>query len=207
MKDDLEHMIVIGCSAGGPETVKYLVPKLDLRKSGMLIVPHILNSEILHELRNKKLKCYRLDEGILFKRGEIYVATEDNLRSSSDSSIVKTKSGTISFKEFSVSRSLLDISNIYKERTIAIILSGSGTDGNYGVRNVSSNRGKVFVQVEKITCYRADSEEPWGFVQDPKKGYPLHYFGGMPKSALSTGVVDFSGNLNQLALELNRTIA
>jgi hypothetical protein len=66
-------------------------------------------------------------------------------------------------------------------RGIAVILSGSGTDGVLGIRQVKAAGGIVLVQ-------------------DPESAR----FDGMPRSAIATGLADFTGSPEELAEELTR---
>jgi two-component system CheB/CheR fusion protein len=60
------------------------------------------------------------------------------------------------------------LANARQERAVAIVLSGTGTDGTMGVKEVKVQGGMVMVQ-------KPESAE----------------YDGMPRSALSTGVADF----------------
>jgi two-component system chemotaxis response regulator CheB len=63
----------------------------------------------------------------------------------------------------------------YKERAIAVVLSGTGSDGSMGVKAIKKMGGTVIVQDEK-------SSE----------------FFGMPGAALQTGSVDFILPLDEI---------
>ena len=56
----------------------------------------------------------------------------------------------------------------FKERAIAVVLSGTGSDGSMGVRAIKKMGGTVIVQDEKTS-----------------------EFFGMPGAAMQTGCVDF----------------
>ena len=66
-----------------------------------------------------------------------------------------------------------------KERAVAVVLSGTGSDGTSGVKAVKEHEGLVFVQ-------------------DPASAK----FDGMPKSAINTGLVDFVLTPQGIAAEL-----
>ena len=67
----------------------------------------------------------------------------------------------------------------YKERVIAVVLSGTGSDGSMGVKAVKKMGGTVIVQDEQ-------SAE----------------FYGMPGAAMQTGCVDFVLPLDEIASAL-----
>jgi len=70
----------------------------------------------------------------------------------------------------------------YRERAIAVVLSGSGTDGAMGVKAIKKMGGTVIVQ------------------QAPE-------FTGMPGAAQDTGMADFVLPLADIAPALERLVA
>ncbi len=71
----------------------------------------------------------------------------------------------------------------YRERAIAVVLTGTGSDGNMGVRAVKKMGGTVIVQDEKTS-----------------------QFFGMPGAAIQTGDVDFVLPLDDIATALVRLV-
>jgi two-component system, chemotaxis family, protein-glutamate methylesterase/glutaminase len=72
----------------------------------------------------------------------------------------------------------------YKERAIAVVLSGSGRDGAMGVRAIKKMGGTVIVQDEKTS-----------------------QFFGMPGAAQQTGLVDFVLPLSEIAPALRTLVS
>ena len=72
----------------------------------------------------------------------------------------------------------------FKERAIAVVLSGSGSDGAMGVKAIKKMGGTVIVQ-------------------DAKQAE----FAGMPEAAQATGVVDFVLALDEIAPALEKLCA
>lgn len=68
-----------------------------------------------------------------------------------------------------------------KEKSVAVILSGSGTDGSRGVRTIKENGGIVFVQSPETA-----------------------EFDGMPNAAISLNIADKILSPHEIANELNR---
>src|SRR5687767_10329298 len=71
----------------------------------------------------------------------------------------------------------------YKERAIAVVLSGSGRDGAMGVKAIKKMGGTVIVQDEKTS-----------------------EFFGMPEAAAKTGIVDLVLPLEEIAPALRRLV-
>jgi two-component system, chemotaxis family, protein-glutamate methylesterase/glutaminase len=72
----------------------------------------------------------------------------------------------------------------YKERAIAVVLSGSGRDGAMGVKAIKKMGGTVIVQDEKTS-----------------------EFFGMPDAAQQTGIADFILPLAEIAPALRTLLA
>src|SRR5688572_30868558 len=66
------------------------------------------------------------------------------------------------------------------ERVVGIILSGSGSDGTRGIKNIKNNGGLTFAQDATAR------------------------FASMPQSAIATGAIDFILSPKEIALELAR---
>jgi two-component system chemotaxis response regulator CheB len=71
----------------------------------------------------------------------------------------------------------------YKDRVIAVVLSGSGKDGSLGVKAVKKMGGMVIIEDER-------SAE----------------FAGMPAAAMQTGCVDFTLPLDEIAPALLKLV-
>jgi two-component system chemotaxis response regulator CheB len=67
----------------------------------------------------------------------------------------------------------------YKERAIAVVLTGTGSDGNIGVEAIKKMGGTVIAQEEETA-----------------------EFSGMPHAAIETGSVDFILLLEEIPLAL-----
>ena len=72
----------------------------------------------------------------------------------------------------------------YKDRSIAVVLSGTGSDGTMGVRAIKKMGGTVIAQDEKTA-----------------------EFSGMPEAAIRTGSVDFVLPLEEIPAALVTLVA
>ncbi len=72
----------------------------------------------------------------------------------------------------------------YRERAIAVVLSGSGSDGAMGVKAIKKMGGTVIVQDQKTS-----------------------EFFGMPEAAQQTGLVDFILPLEEIAPALRTLVS
>ncbi len=167
------YVVGIGSSAGGLETLEQffnamppdtglafvLVQHLDPAHKGFM--PELLQ-------RYTKMEVLQVTEGMKVEQEHVYIIPPNK-----DMSIFH---GTLHLLESSTTRGLRlpidyffkQLADDQKERGIAIILSGMGTDGTLGIKAIKENMGMVMVQDPATAKY--DS---------------------MPISAIATGVVDY----------------
>src|SRR5262245_48817421 len=76
---------------------------------------------------------------------------------------------------------LRSLAEVAQERAIAVILSGTASDGTQGVRDVNALGGFTFAQTPETARYD-----------------------GMPRAAIATGLIDVVGSPSEIAVELVR---
>lgn len=178
------YFVGIGASAGGLEALEqffaHMSPNAGL---AFVVVSHLDPTQkgMMPELlqRFTKMKVYQAEDGLKAAPNCVYVIPPNK-----DLSILH---GTLQLLEPTASRGLrLPIDFFFKhlaedqkERSIAIILSGMGSDGTLGVSAIKERLGMVMVQ--DIRSAKAD---------------------GMPRSAIGTGLVDFIAPVEHLPEKL-----
>jgi len=116
-------------------------------------------------------------EGHRLERGVVYIAAPDrHLLVNGDGSLSLTQTELVHFVRPSADLLFESVAASYRERAIAVVLTGSGSDGGMGVRAVKRMGGLVIAQD------RSSSD-----------------FFGMPGAAIGTGSVDMILPLNQIA--------
>jgi two-component system CheB/CheR fusion protein len=185
------YLIGVGASAGGLDALKQLITQIprDFPHS-LVIVQHIspdyksLMSEILG--RETSLPVLEVTDNMEVERGRIYlIPPRSNIviqGTKNDSNHRPTGNAKSVFKglRFSlvdpVPRPAMNLpidiffnslAEAVDDRGVAIILSGTGTDGSRGLRAVKDREGFVMVQ-DPVTAA----------------------FDGMPRAAIATGIVD-----------------
>jgi two-component system CheB/CheR fusion protein len=168
------HYVGIGASAGGLEAIGDLFSNMPL-KSGMafIVVQHLSPDykSLMVELLSKKTKIpvHRTEDGMEAKPDNIYmIPPKKNLTIFHGRLILKEKDVIRGSINLPIDIFLRSLAEDKAEKAIAIILSGTGSDGTRGVRAVKENGGMVMVQEESSAK-----------------------FDGMPRAAISTGVADF----------------
>ena len=166
-----ELVICLGASAGGLEPLEAFFKEVpDDLDSAYVVVQHLspdfksLMGEILG--RSTKLAIHVLKDGTALEKNNIYLIpptkelTFDGLTARLEDRPIKGAPPLI------IDHCFESLAKEFGPRAVAIILSGTGSDGSRGIQNVSDGDGLVIVQ-------------------DPLDAK----FDGMPRSAIDTQVV------------------
>ncbi len=167
-------IVGIGASAGGLEAFEAFFTAMP-PDSGMafVLVSHLdpTHASILPELIQKKtqMKVHPITNGLTIQPNRVYVIPPNK-----DLAIIN---GTLQLMDLPHPRGFnLPIDSFFKSLAqdqgadaIGIILSGTGSDGSLGVRQIKGELGMVMVQDEDSAKYA-----------------------GMPRSAIATGLVDYT---------------
>jgi two-component system chemotaxis response regulator CheB len=120
------------------------------------------------------------EEADRLRPGTVYIAPPDkHLLINSGGTISLTQSEMVHFVRPSADLLFESVAASYKDRVIAVVLTGSGSDGKMGVKAIKKMGGTVIAQDE------ATSE-----------------FFGMPGAAIQSGNVDFVLPLKEIASAL-----
>jgi two-component system, chemotaxis family, protein-glutamate methylesterase/glutaminase len=178
-------VIALAASAGGLtalSTVLSLLPT-DL-PAALVVVQHLhprhrsLMAEIL--TRRTSLPVKQAEEGDRLKPGYVFIAPPDrHLLVNPDGTLSLSQSELVHFLRPSADLLFESVAASYKDRAIAVVLTGTGGDGSMGVKAIKKMGGTVIAQDEKT------SEFP-----------------GMPSAAIHTGQVDFVLPLEEISSAL-----
>ncbi|HET9939482.1 MAG TPA: chemotaxis protein CheB [Candidatus Eisenbacteria bacterium] len=154
---DLGHLVVVGSSAGGIEALGVLVSGLTpdfpapvvlaqhLDPSRPSMLPGILE-------RRTKVPVETLTENTKLQRGHVYVVPSNRH--------VVIQDGTVGLEQDNDDRPLPSIdllfstaARVYRERLIAVILTGSGSDGADGAIEVKERGGCVVIQDPRTAAH------------------------------------------------------
>ena len=174
-------IIAIAASAGGLSAVRQLLAALpgDFPAAIVVVQPldprhRSLMAEILSRRTNLKVK--EAQDGEHLDAGTVYIAPPNrHLLVNADRTVSLTQTELVHFVRPSADLLFESVAASFKERAIAIVLSGTGGDGAMGVKAINKMGGTVLAQDEK-------SSE----------------FFGMPGAAMATGCVDFMLPLEEI---------
>ncbi|MDG6256937.1 MAG: chemotaxis protein CheB [Methanomicrobiaceae archaeon] len=175
-------IVALAASAGGLTALSEILARLPADfPAAVVVVQHLdprhrsLMSEIL--ARRTRLAVKQAEAGELLHPGTVYIAPPDyHMLVNPDRTISLTQSELVHFVRPSADLLFESVAGSYKDRSIAVVLTGTGSDGSMGVQAIKNRGGTVIVQDE------ATSE-----------------FFGMPHAAIATGSVDFSLGLDEIA--------
>ena len=175
-------IVAMAASAGGLNALSQVLGALPVDfPVGILVVQHLdprhrsLMATILG--RRTPLEVREAVHGQCVRPGTVQVAPPDHhLLVDADGVLTLTHTELVHFVRPSADLLFESSAASYRERAIAVVLSGSGSDGAMGVRAIKKMGGTVIVQD------RGSAE-----------------FSGMPTAAQQTGVADFVLPLDEIA--------
>ena len=183
-------VVALAASAGGLNALTHVLAALPPDfPAALVVVQHLdprhrsLMADIL--ARKCRLPVKEAVEGELLQAGRAYIAPPNrHLLVNPDHSLSLTQTELVHFVRPSADLMFESTAASYKERAIAVVLSGSGQDGAMGVKAIKKMGGTVIVQ-------DASSAE----------------FAGMPEAARATGLADFVLTLGEIAPALEKLCA
>jgi two-component system chemotaxis response regulator CheB len=180
--------VALAASAGGLRALTEVLAALPANiPVPLVVVQHLdprhrsLMAEILG--RRTALRVVQASGGEPLEPGTAYIAPPDHhLLVEPGGVLALTRTELVHFVRPSADLLFESAAAAYRSGAIAVVLSGSGTDGAMGVKAIKKMGGTVIVQ---------DESE----------------FAGMPDAARETGVADFVLPLNEIAPALKTLIA
>ncbi|MBD2626606.1 chemotaxis protein CheB [Trichormus variabilis] len=188
-KNNLPHfnnaafdIVAMAASAGGLRALSTVLSTLPADfTAAIAIVQHLaprhpsLMADILD--RRTALQVKQAEEGDQLTPKTVYLAPPDrHLLVNCDGTLSLSQSELVHFLRPSADVLFESVAYSYKNRAIAVVLTGTGNDGTMGVQAVKKKGGTVIAQDENTA-----------------------EFFGMPGSAIESGNVDFILPLNEIS--------
>ncbi|MHC5738783.1 chemotaxis protein CheB [Nostoc sp.] len=178
-------IVAIAASAGGLTAIVKVLSTLRAKfPAAIAIVQHLapghpsFMAEILS--RRTDITVKQAQEGDSLSPGMAYVAPPNrHLLVNGDGTLSLSQSELVHFLRPSADLLFESVAATYKDRAIAIVLTGTGSDGAMGVEAIKKMGGTVIVQDAKTA-----------------------EFSGMPSAAIETGNVDFILPLDEISSTL-----
>ena len=182
-------VVAFAASAGGLNSLSHVLQALPGGfPAAIVVVQHLdprhrsLMADILR--RRTSLQVKEAEDGDILRPGTVYTAPPNkHLLVQSDGTLTLTQTELVHFVRPSADLLFESTAASYKDRVIAVVLSGSGKDASMGVKAVKKMGGTVIVEDERTA-----------------------EFPGMPGAALQTGCVDFALPLDEIASALVKLV-
>ena len=179
-------IVGIGASAGGLEAFTKLLHKLPVNTGlALVLIQHLdpKHESILASLlsRATRMPVHEIKHKMQVRPNHVYVIPPNANMRLVDSTLVLSRRRNTPEQYMPVDYFFQSLAAVQKNKAIGVILSGTASDGTVGLRAIKSEGGVTFAQ-EQTTAR----------------------FDGMPRSAISAGVVDFVLSPEEIAAELAR---
>ena len=177
--------MAMAASAGGLTALGHVLSRLPSDFTAAIVVVQHLDPRhrsLMAEILDKRtsLEVRQAQEGDLLRPGTVYIAPPDHhLLVNSDGRLSLSRSELVHFVRPSADLLFESVAASYQERAIAVVLTGTGSDGSMGVAAIKKLGGIVIAQDELSAEYS-----------------------GMPAAAVATKCVDFVLNLDEIAAAL-----
>jgi two-component system chemotaxis response regulator CheB len=184
-----EVVVAMAASAGGLSALKHILNSLpDEFEAAVVIVQHLAphRPSFMHEIlgRHSGLRVTQAREGDELMAGHVYLAPPDHhLHVNPEKTLSLLSTAPIHYVRPSADVLFTSLAATFKERAIAVVLTGMGEDGAPGVLAVKHMKGTVIAQDEATSQFFA-----------------------MPAAAIRTRVVDEILPLDEIPAALVRRV-
>lgn len=184
-KSNLFSVVGVGASAGGLEAFTQLLKNMPPHSGiAFVLIQHLAPSHesMLTELLSKAsaIPVREVKDGMAVEPDNVYVIPPDREMLIFQGVLHLSPRGKTKGQYMPVDSFLRSLAEDRGNNAIAVIMSGTGSDGSMGIRAIKGEGGIVFAQDETAK------------------------YDGMPRSAVDTGCVDFVMPPNKIAAELIR---
>lgn len=175
-------IVALTASADGLNALSCILSDLPSElPAALVIVQHLAPNypSVLDKILNRRtaLEVIQAAEGCKLSPGKVFIAPPDyHLLVNPDGSLSLSQTAKVHFVRPSAEILFESVAESYKDRALAVVLTGGDRDGSTGVRAIKKMGGKVIAQDEATS-------KIWG----------------MPLAAIQTGCVDWVLPLDKIA--------
>lgn len=179
------EVVAVASSAGGVTALSKLLSAMPAAfPAAIVVVQHLdpRHKSLIVEILDRRtpLHVEEANDGSRLMPGSVLVAPPNrHLLVNGDGSVSLTESELVHFVRPSADLLFDSVAAAYRERAIAVVLTGAGTDGAMGVQAIKKMGGTVLAEDDRTA-----------------------EFSGMPSAAIHTGDVDFVLQLEEIASAL-----
>lgn len=178
------HYVAVGASAGGLEAIESFFSHMPPESGLSFIVIQHLSPDyksLMVELLSKRtpMPVHRAEDGMLVLPDHVYLIPPKKNLTIFHGKLLLSEQDHSKGINLPIDVFLRSLAEDQNKKAVAIILSGTGSDGTRGVRVIKEYGGMVMVQDEESAK-----------------------FDGMPRAAISTGLADFVLPPDQMPAQL-----
>jgi two-component system CheB/CheR fusion protein len=181
-------IVGIGASGGGLEALEGFLSNMP-SDSGIafVLVTHLdpTHKSIMAELLMKytRMEVLQAEDGIKVMPNRLYIIPPDKDMAIMDGALQLLEPQVVRGLRHPIDFFFRSLAKDQDERAVCIIMSGAGTDGTFGLKDIKGGGGMVMVQSPDVAKYD-----------------------GMPLSAIDTGLADFVLPTGQMPEQLMRYV-
>jgi len=172
MPFDPHHIIAIGASAGGMEEIHHFFDNTPLDGVSYVIVQHLspdFKSRMLELLdKHTILKVQEAVVDMMIEKNVVYLIPSKKIMTIEGGRLKLTEKEKTGAPHLTINTFFKSLAKDQGKKAIGVILSGMGSDGTEGVKEIKKEGGMVIARNPETT-----------------------QFASMPSNAIATGVVDF----------------
>jgi PAS domain S-box-containing protein len=166
-------VVGMGASAGGLKAFKAFFSRMPADTCmAFVLVPHLdpTHQSLMHELlsRETRMPVCEAEEGMTVERSHVYIIPPARYLTFSDGMLHLTEPQESHGTQTAIDHFLRSLAKDQQERSVGIILSGTGSHGSVGVKEIKLAGGMMMVQQPQSAEYDQ-----------------------MPRSAIATGAADY----------------
>ncbi|MCD6258354.1 MAG: hypothetical protein J7J31_02005 [Helicobacteraceae bacterium] len=181
-------VVGIGSSAGGLEALQIVLAKIsNVENCAFIIAQHLspTHKSMMTELLSRitKIPVIEVKNGMKIKKHTIYMTPENSDVYVAAGKIFLTNIEQTYGPKPSINYLFNSLAEAFGSKAMGIILSGTGSDGAFGIRAIKANGGITIAQSPATAKYD-----------------------GMPVSAINTGKVDLVVSVDNISEELHRIV-
>ncbi|MFD1256651.1 chemotaxis protein CheB [Mucilaginibacter terrae] len=166
------YIIAIGASAGGMEEINSFFDHTPLDGVAYVIIQHLssgFKSRMVELLdKHSKLAVMEAQDGVQIKSNQVYLIPNDKFMIISDGCLRLSNKEKVKGPHLTINTFFNSLANDCGNKAIGVILSGLGSDGTEGMKNIKKAGGMVMARNPETTDYSS-----------------------MPSHAIATGLIDF----------------
>ena len=181
-------IVGIGASAGGLKPIQDFFDQMPA-ETGMsfVIVQHLSPDfkSLMDELlaRHTEMQIHKVIDGVDIEPNSIYLIPAEKNMTISGNQLMLTDKSEKPGLHLPIDNFFESLAQVMGKNAVAIVLSGTGSDGSRGIRKVREAGGLVLVQTPESAG-----------------------FDGMPRASISTGIVDLICDVQDMPTRLCRYI-